>query len=249
MKASIIIPTFNALDFTKVCLYSLRLATRFPHEIIVVDNGSTDGTREYIETQEDVKLIKTKSNLGYAGACNLGISSTDSEYIVISNNDVMFTPYWLTRLIHTSNLDPTFAVVGPITNHAAGLHVQPFAPYENHTGLILESQRLYKQNRGSILRVSALVFFCTLIKRKTIEAVGVLDPDLGLGGCDDFDYSFRVNMAGLSCVLDKSVFIHHFCSRTFKGNHFDYWKLGQESIDLYNKKWLGISRIGTTLKP
>ncbi len=247
MKTSIIIPAFNALDYTKACLYSLRLSTRSPYDIIVVDNGSTDGTREFIETQKDIKLIKTKKNLGYSGACNLGIDASDSDYILISNNDVMFTPYWLTRLIHTAELSPSIGIVGPITNSAAGPHVQPYEPYEDFPDLLNKSQDLYRKNRGSILMVPVLVFFCTLIKRKTIDTIGVLDPDLGLGGCDDFDYCFRANMAGMECILDKSVFIHHFCSRTYRGNEFDYWGLNKESIDRFNKKWLGISRIGTSL--
>jgi len=248
MKTSIIIPTFNALPFTKACLYSLRLSTRVPHEIIVVDNGSTDGTREYIKSLPDVKLIEASSNLGYSGACNLGIEASDSDYVVLSNNDVMFAPYWLSRLIHTAGRYSAFGLVGPATNCAAGQHRQPYRPYKCYSDLLFESQRIYREKKGSFLLVQALIFFCTLIKRKTIHDIGVLDPDLGLGGCDDFDYCFRASMAGLECVLDLSVFVHHFGSSTFRGEAFDYWGLNRESIDLYNKKWEGISRIGKILK-
>jgi len=245
MKASIIIPTFNALHFTKRCLASLRLTTRFPYEIIVVDNGSTDGTREFIESQKDVQLIKSDFNLGYAGACNLGIRSSDSKYVVISNNDIIFTPNWLSHLVDTSEVNESVGLVGPVTNHASGYHVQPFRPYKDNIGLFRESKRIYAENKGSYMFVPLLIFFCTLIKRKTIDTIGVLDPNLGLGGCDDLDYSFRNRMAGLASLLDLSVFVHHFCSKTYSSNDLDYWKLIKESIDRYNRKWEGISRIGT----
>lgn len=248
MKASIIIPVFNALKYTKLCLSSLRLTTFFPHELIFVDNGSTDGTIEFLSEFSNIKVIRSEKNLGYAGACNLGIKKSDSDYIVISNNDIFFTPHWLTHLVEASESFPNIGIVGPATNKAAGFHVIPHYAYNGKLELFAESKRIYSEYKSSPLGVSSLIFFCVLIKRKTIEAVGLLDSSLGLGGCDDFDYSFRVNQAGLICVLARSVFVHHFCSRTFALNDLDYWGLSRESIDLYNKKWKGISEIGTRLK-
>lgn len=245
MKASIIIPTFNALHFTKQCLSSLRLTTRFPHEIIVVDNGSTDGTREFIDSQKDVRLITSDENLGYAGACNLGIAASYSKYIVISNNDIIFTPNWLSHLVETSEVNESVGLVGPVTNHASGYHQQPHNSYENNIGLFSEAKRIREKNKGHYMFVPLLIFFCTLIKRKTVEQIGILDPTFGLGGCDDLDYSFRAHTAGLALILDLSVFVHHFCSKTYSTNSLDYWGLSKEAIGRYNKKWLGISKVGS----
>jgi len=244
MKASIIIPTFNALHFTKQCLDSIRLTTRFPHEIIIVDNGSTDGTREFIDTQKDIRLIKSDSNLGYAGACNLGIKNSDSKYIVISNNDILFTPNWLSHLIETSEISDEVGLVGPVTNHASGFHRQPHKSYTTNLDLFREAARIRMKNKGNFMFVPVLIFFCTLIKRKTVEQIGILDPNLGLGGCDDLDYSFRARMAGIQLILDLSVFVHHFCSKTYTSNDLNYINLLQESRDRYNKKWEGISSAG-----
>ena len=247
MKASIIIPTFNALHFTKQCLDSIRLTTRFPHEIIIVDNGSTDGTREFIDTQKDIRLIKSDSNLGYAGACNLGIKNSDSKYIVISNNDILFTPNWLSHLIETSEISDEVGLVGPVTNHASGFHRQPHKSYTTNLDLFREAARIRMKNKGNFMFVPVLIFFCTLIKRKTVEQIGILDPNLGLGGCDDLDYSFRARMAGIQLILDLSVFVHHFCSKTYTSNDLNYINLLQESRDRYNKKWEGISSAGRPL--
>jgi len=247
MKATIIIPTFNALKYTRLCLYSLNLTTFFPHELIFVDNGSTDGTIEFLSGFSNITLIRSKKNLGYAGACNLGIKKSDSDYIVISNNDIFFTPYWLTHLVEASESSENIGIVGPVTNTAAGYHIIPHNAYTGKLGLFNESRIIYLQNKGALFNVPVLIFFLTLLKRKTIDLVGLLDPDLGLGGCDDFDYSFRVIQAGLKCMLATSVYVHHFCSRTFSSNNLPYIQLSIESIIRFNKKWEGITSIGYKL--
>ena len=243
MKASIIIPTFNALKYTKLCLYSLNLTTFFPHELIFVDNGSTDGTIEFLSEFSNITLIRSKINLGYAGACNLGIKKSDSDYIVISNNDIFFTPYWLTHLVEASESFPNIGLVGPATNKAAGFHVIPHNAYHGKLDLFAESKRIYKKYKGFVQKVTWLVFFCTLIKRETIENVGILDPNLGLGGCDDVDYSYRVNQSGRFCALARSVYVHHFCSSTYIANKLNYNQLLLESREMFIKKWKGITGI------
>ena len=237
MKATIIIPTFNALEYTRLCLYSLKLTTFFPHDLIFVDNGSTDGTIEFLSEFSNITLIRSKTNLGYAGACNLGIKKSDSDYIVISNNDIFFTPYWLTHLVEASESFPNIGLVGPATNKAAGFHVIPHNAYNCKSDLFTESKRIYEKYKGFVQKVTWLVFFCTLIKRETIDAVGILDPNLGLGGCDDVDYSYRVNQSGRFCALARSVYVHHFCSRTYIANKLDYNSLLLESRERFAKKW------------
>ena len=237
MLAAIIIPTYNALEYTKKCLSSLRMATHFPHEIIVVDNGSSDGTLEYIEQQKDVRLIKTGQNLGYAGACNVGMPTSTSEYVVLTNNDIIFTPGWLAQLVETAELNPRIGLVGPITNLAAGPHREMLRSYKNDLEMLMQAAELRKRNHGLVHEVPWLVFFCTLIKRCVYEKIGKLDESFGLGGHDDVDYSMRALEAGWCCVLDRSVFVHHYCSATYKQNKMDYNQLLLEARKKFCDKW------------
>lgn len=88
---SVIIPNYNGKEFLPSCLESIDRS--LAEEIIVVDNGSTDGSLEYLESL-DIKLIKNKKNLGFARAVNQGISASKSNYLVVANNDLKFGKNW-----------------------------------------------------------------------------------------------------------------------------------------------------------
>ena len=93
MKVSVVTPNYNGLKFLKAYFDSLALQAEFIEEIVIVDNGSEDGSVEFIESLNenypvDIKLIKNKENLGFAPAVNQGIRASKSEYVYSLNNDV-----------------------------------------------------------------------------------------------------------------------------------------------------------------
>ncbi|PIP73598.1 MAG: hypothetical protein COW89_02290, partial [Nitrospinae bacterium CG22_combo_CG10-13_8_21_14_all_47_10] len=99
LKVSIVVPNWNGMRFVGMCLDSLSQLDFDGHEVIVVDNGSTDGSREMIEEQYPwVRLLKMPDNMGFAIACNEGIKASNAEYIVLLNNDIEVTPDWLREL-------------------------------------------------------------------------------------------------------------------------------------------------------
>jgi len=95
---SLVIPVYNQLHYTKQCLDSIRRSTPPRYEIIVVDNGSLDGTREYLASQ-DARVITNAVNLGCAKAWNQGVLASRGQIIGILNNDIVVTPGWLENLI------------------------------------------------------------------------------------------------------------------------------------------------------
>ena len=99
LKVSVVVPNWNGMRFVGMCLDSLAKLDFEDYEVIVVDNGSADGSREMIEEQyPDVKLLKLPDNMGFAIACNEGIKASNAEYIVLLNNDIEVTPDWLREL-------------------------------------------------------------------------------------------------------------------------------------------------------
>ncbi len=92
---SIVIVTYNEIGFTRQCLDSIRLLTDEPYEIIVVDNGSTDGTVEYLRAMGDVRLIENDSNRGFPAAANQGMAVAAGKQVLLLNNDVVVTTGWL----------------------------------------------------------------------------------------------------------------------------------------------------------
>ena len=102
--ASIIIPCWNQLEFTRQCITALKRHTRPPWELIVIDNGSTDGTGAYLSGVQDaaavpVTVIANTTNRGFPAAINQGLQQARGEYLVLLNNDVVVTDAWLDQLI------------------------------------------------------------------------------------------------------------------------------------------------------
>jgi GT2 family glycosyltransferase len=101
---SIIVPCCNQVAFTQLCLWALFRFTRPAWELIAVDNGSTDGTADYLAGVRDaapvpVTLISNAQNLGFPRAINQGLRAASGEFLVLLNNDAVVTDGWLDQLI------------------------------------------------------------------------------------------------------------------------------------------------------
>jgi glycosyltransferase involved in cell wall biosynthesis len=100
---SIIVPCWNQLEFTRQCIVALKNHTRPPWELIVIDNGSTDGTGAYLSGVQDaaavpVTVVANGENRGFPAAGNQGLQQARGEYLVLLNNDVVVTDAWLDQL-------------------------------------------------------------------------------------------------------------------------------------------------------
>ena len=96
---SIVIVTYNQLGCTRACLDSIRFVTDEPYELIVVDNGSSDGTVEYLRSCPDVKLIENRDNKGFPAGANQGIRASRGAQVLLLNNDVLVTTGWLRKML------------------------------------------------------------------------------------------------------------------------------------------------------
>ena len=119
---SIILITYNNLIYTKLCLKSILEKTNYPnYEIIIVDNGSTDETKDYLkdisQKNDNIICIFNKDNLGFAKANNIGINASNGHYIVLLNNDTIVTKGWISGLIRNLESSDKIGIVGPVTNN------------------------------------------------------------------------------------------------------------------------------------
>lgn len=113
VDCSIIIPVFNQIQYTKRCLDFIQKNTpKDCYEIIVVDNHSNDGTKEFLRGLANLRVIRNEANLGFAKACNQGAGAASHEFILFLNNDVEVQKGWLTPLVMTLLQDTEVAVVG-----------------------------------------------------------------------------------------------------------------------------------------
>src|SRR5580693_5008786 len=137
--ASIIVPCWGQLEFTRQCVAALKSHTRPPWELIVIDNGSTDHTDIYLAGVQDgasvpVTVISNTSNLGFPAAINQGLKAARGDYLVLLNNDAVVTDGWLDQLVALANMgrpDKNFGLVGPMSNYAAPPQLVESVPYHD----------------------------------------------------------------------------------------------------------------------
>ncbi len=238
---SIVILTMNELNYTRMCVESIQRNTPEPCELIFVDNGSTDGTVEYLRSIEGATVIENGENRGFAAGCNQGIEAACGDYVLLLNNDTVVTKGWLGRMIAHAERDEKAGIVGPRTNYAAGYQMIRNPKYGSLEELEPYAESLRLEHFGQAETVPGLIGFCMLIKRCVIDKVGLFDERFKIGNWEDADYCMRVKQAGYNLVMAQDVFVHHFGSRTFVGNGIDLRGHLEENKRLFEEKW-GISR-------
>ncbi|MDD2501826.1 MAG: glycosyltransferase [Geobacter sp.] len=237
---SIIILTFNRLDVTQACLDSIQRHTPQAHEIIVVDNGSSDGTVEWLKKrmggQPTIRLIENSTNRGFSAGCNQGIQAARGEYLLLLNNDTVVTADWLTGLLECLK-DQQVGVVGPVTNKISDLQQWPWCDYHDPAGLDRFAAEFRQQHRYWWIPSRRVVGFCMLFRRALVQKIGLLDEQFGSGNFEDDDFCLRASLAGYRNLIAGDVFIHHEGSATFAGNQLDYRQALLKNQALFNRKW------------
>src|SRR2546423_2092965 len=132
-KVTIIILTWNGLAYTKRCLETLRGRTVFPdYEVVVVDNGSTDGTVEYLRSLHWLRLFENSGNLGFVRGNNRALAECggDSDFVLLNNDTEIIQSEWLSRLQATAYSAPEVGGVGARLRRAGGgvQHAGPDKP-------------------------------------------------------------------------------------------------------------------------
>ncbi|RAV22082.1 glycosyltransferase family 2 protein [Paenibacillus contaminans] len=211
---SIVIPTYNALHLLTGCIQAIRTHTHVPYELIIVDNGSTDGTAEWC-AREDVHVIGLASNEGFPKACNIGLREARGDTLLLLNNDVIVTHNWLPNMLACLNSASSVGIVGPVSNYASGRQKRK-ADYRTIDQFHLRALRHNRHNPRRWRRVRRIVGLCFLFRRDLMERIGELDESFSPGYYEDDDYCFRARRAGYRLMLAGDVMVHHYGSVSFR---------------------------------
>lgn len=241
-KVSVVVLTYNNLPFTDACLFSLDAYSDYPNlEIIVVDNASSDGSREYLAawaaSGRNRKLIQNDDNRGFAAGNNQGLEAATGDVLVLLNNDTYVTPGWVRTMLWHLRRDPAAGLVGPVTNNI-GNEARIDIAYEDMSDMIRQSSRYTLAHPGSAMALPMVAFFCVMLRRNVYERVGGLDEAFGIGFFEDDDYCRRVAEAGWKVVCAEDVFVHHHLSASFGALDNDVRQaLFDRNKVLYESKW------------
>jgi GT2 family glycosyltransferase/SAM-dependent methyltransferase len=227
---SIVILVHNQLDYTRLCLDSIRHYTDEPHDLIVVDNAA------FLACQRDVRVLTNPENRGFPAAANQGIQAAAGRQVLLLNNDTLVTTGWLTRLLRALHSDARVGLAGPSSNMVSG-EQQVAVSYEDLDGLDGFAWDWGQAHNRRWEKTDRLVGFCLLIRREVIDAVGLLDERFGVGCYEDDDYCRRALGAGFRAVLARDAFVHHFGGRTFVGAGVDFRAVMKKNAQLFRDKW------------
>jgi GT2 family glycosyltransferase len=239
--ASIVVVTLDNIVCTRLCLESVlanTVASRY--ELIVVDNGSGDTTRDYLRAfsrHDHVRVILNDENVGFASANNQGLATAAGDVLVLLNNDTIVPPGWLGGLMRHLD-DLSIGVVGPVTNRI-GNDAQIETSYRTYGELIHFARDRARDFRGRSFDVRMLAMFCLAMRRDVYERVGELDERYAIGLLEDDDYAMRIHAANLRVVCAEDVFVHHFGEASF-GKLFpsgEYTRVLEANRRRFEGKW------------
>ena len=192
---SLVIPLYNQLDYTRGCIASIEACTKMPYELILVNNGSQDGTNNFLSAVSHA-VISNETNLGCARAWNQGVRASKGEVIGILNNDIVVTPGWLEGLL-------TFM-------HQSGYGIVCPSAREGPLDYDLDRYARDFTFRCSAATRRELYGACFLVRREIFERIGLFDEGFTYGGCEDIDFQWRAMASGFGVAITGSVLIHHY---------------------------------------
>ncbi len=240
--ASIIIANYNTLAFTRLCVASVLANTDYPnYELILIDNGSTDGSaeelRQLASQYPHLRAILNQSNLGFGPGNNQGLAIARGELLVLLNSNTMVPRGWLSRLAqHLA--DPRLGLIGPATNRTCN-EAQIAAPYSTYGEFVRFARDRAAAHDGQRHAIRMPMMFCAAWRRDVLARVGLLDERYETGMFEDEDYALRVKAAGYETAWAADTYVHHAYHASIGKllSSGDYLTLFRRNQERFEQKW------------
>ena len=250
---SVVIPHWNAAHHLPTCLESLQRQTYPRVEVIVVDNGSTDGSLELLARDYPwVRVLPLGENRGFAGACNAGMREARGAFVALLNNDTEADAHWLAEVVAAFERRPEAGLLASKmllfdrrdTFHTAG----DFYRVDGVPG----NRGVWEKDRGQYDKETYVFSACggsAAYRRPMLDRVGLLDEDFFFS-CEDVDLAWRAQLMGYRCIYAPRAVVYHKLSATgggatasfYDGRNFVYLLVKDYPGDLWRIHWRDILR-------
>ena len=200
-KYAITFACYNQVEYTKQCINSMQHHGLDLSRLVIVDNASSDGTRDYLASLPLGALILNQSNLGCGVAWNQGILALQAEWTIVMNNDVLVSAGWIENLIETAERHQLKVISPALIEGPLDYDFEAFSVAAN----------LKMKNA---LRLGGRHAVCMAIHRSVWDEVGFFQPVPKLLGYEDTLFFHEVAKAGLPVGMTGAAWLHHYGSMT-----------------------------------
>jgi len=200
---AIVIPVFNQLHYTRQCVDCLNRAGVADGQIIIVNNASTDGTKEFLATRPEIHAIHNETNRGCGFAWNQGARLSQATWTIIANNDILVPPGCLENLVQFAETEKIDVASPAMCEGAADYDWQAYAA---EFMSVMAPMARRDMASGS--------FF--MVHRRVFDTIGFFDEDPKLGGYEDDEFARRARRRGFRLAITGRAYYHHFGGATQK---------------------------------
>lgn len=217
---SIIIPSYNGKHFLDECFKSLQDQTFNSFEIILVDNGSSDGSIELVKNHfSEVKIIANKENVGFAKACNQGIKLAKGKYVVVLNNDTRVNKKWLEKLVSVAEGNDSIGMCASKIVSSKNVSLIDSVGVNICFDGMSRGRGRSERDRGQYSEIEDVLLpsgCAALYRKEMLDEIGFFDEDF-FAYCEDTDLGLRGRLAGWKAILVPSAVARHYYSGTAGG--------------------------------
>jgi GT2 family glycosyltransferase len=239
-SCSIVVPVFNQAALTKSCLLGIErsiCADRIQYEVIVADNGSTEGTPNLLKSwsgsRSNARVVPLGRNLGFAAACNAGARMARGHYLLFLNNDTLPTPGWLENMLRLAESEPRVGIVGSKLLYPDG-KIQ-------HVGVAFEGTKtprhIYRgfpskiRPAGESREYQAVTGACLLVKKEIYNLVGGMD-EIYRNSYEDMDLCLKARAQGYRVLVCADSVLYHLEGMSEGRRAHDY-----RNAALFKDRW------------
>ncbi len=208
---SVIVVSCDQLEYTRRCVEDLRAANsgQHPIELIVVDNGSSDGSAQWLAEQEDLILIENAENLGAPHARNQAIGIARGAWLAFLDSDVFVPEGWLEHALYHGAVDPRVGAIALVANRASKHQQVPYAGTSERDSIQAHADLRFRDYARHGVCSDLFTSLGVLVRREVIERIGGFDERFSPWGFEDDDLALRVRFAGWRIRVAMDTFVYH----------------------------------------
>ena len=230
MKATVVIPNLNGIDYLKDCLDSLRMQSTGEFQTVFIDNGSKDGSADFVaEHYPEVEIRRFSENRGFCVAVNEGIRMSRTPYVILLNNDTVCEPCFVESLIEAMDQDPgCFSCASRMVRKQRPELMDNGGDYYCALGWAFAlGKNKPAENYGKKRRVFSACAGAAIYRRSVFDEIGLFD-EIHFAYLEDVDVAYRARIAGYHNNYTPAAIVRHVGSAT-SGSIYNEFKIRYSS--------------------